>query len=221
MLPKNKVHVTVIKVREFNENKISNISPLQLEKVITEVPRTKGQKSEHHKYHFFHFHLRNFLDDGNVLTSILYYISILSGPLFAATAGSFLCLMPMHNVLEHPEYWYEEVTCRILAAGILYPVINLIRTEYWSNLFFGKRVQTYMLFIAVSPIVLFSSYITYLYFWNIHLELFLPMPLNHIVGGSVLLIIITVFLRFRYTSQVFFCLAESLEKSFSSVHTCM
>ena len=162
-----------------------------------------------------------FLDDGNVLTSILYYISILSGPLFAATAGSFLCLIPMHNVLEHPEYWYEEVTCRILAAGILYPVINLIRTEYWSNLFFGKRVQTYMLFIAVSPIVLFSSYITYLYFWNIHLELFLPMPLNHIVGGSVLLIIITVFLRFRYTSQVFFCWAESLEKSFSSVHTCM
>ena len=138
------------------------------------------------------------------MSSFLYYSSIFSGPILAATAGSFLCLIPIHNVLEQPEYWYEEVTCRILAAGILYPVINLIRTEYWSNLFFEKRVQTYMLFIAVSQIVLVSSYITYLYYWNIHLKLFLPMPLNHIVGGSVLLIIITVFLKFRYTSQFFF-----------------
>ena len=45
MPPKNKVHVSVIKVREFNENKISNKSPTPIEKVITEVPRTTGQKS--------------------------------------------------------------------------------------------------------------------------------------------------------------------------------
>ena len=87
------------------------------------------------------------------MSSILYYISILGGPLLAATAGSFLCLIPIHNVLEQPEYWYEEVTCRILAAGILYPVINLIRTEYWSNLFFEKRVQTYVLFIGLTNVV--------------------------------------------------------------------
>ena len=85
-----------------------------------------------------HFHLSNFyVDDGNVLSFILYQTSILSGPLLAATAGSFLCLIPIHNVLEQPEYWYEEFTCRMLAglaAGILFTINALIRTEYWSNL---------------------------------------------------------------------------------------
>ena len=48
MPPKNKVHVSVIKVREFNENRISSESPAPLEEVNTKVPRTKGQKYKSH-----------------------------------------------------------------------------------------------------------------------------------------------------------------------------
>ena len=119
------------------------------------------------------------------MSSILYYISILGGPLLAATAGSFLCLIPIPNVLEQPQYWYKEFICKMLAGTIPFTITVLIRTEYWSNLVFKKRVQTYMLFTGLSFIIVISIYITYLYYWNFYLELFQPMPLNHLIGGSV------------------------------------
>ena len=145
-----------------------------------------------------HFHLSNFyVDDGNVLSFILYQTSILSGPLLAATAGSFLCLIPIHNVLEQPEYWYEEFTCRMLTAGILFTVNALIRTEYWSNLYFEKRVQTYLLFIGLTNVVGVGVYTTYYYYWT-NIGLFQPMPLNHLVLGTVTLIVITIISKFRY-----------------------
>ena len=41
---KNKVHVSVIEVQEFNENEINQESPTPLDEVITEIPPTTGQK---------------------------------------------------------------------------------------------------------------------------------------------------------------------------------
>ena len=137
------------------------------------------------------------------MSSILYYISILGGPLLAATAGSFLCLIPIPSVLEQPEYWYKEFICKMLAGTIPFTITVLIRTEYWSNLAFKKRVQTYMLFIGLSFIIMISVYITYLYYWNFYLELFQPMPLNHLIGGSVALIFITVTSILRYFHFLF------------------
>ena len=45
---KNKVHVSAIEVQEFDENEISSESPTLIEEVITEIPRTTGQKFESH-----------------------------------------------------------------------------------------------------------------------------------------------------------------------------
>ena len=64
------------------------------------------------------------------LTAILYNLSILSGPLVACVFGSFICLLPIHNVLKEPAYWYEEVLCRMLSSGFLVACQTTVEAEF-------------------------------------------------------------------------------------------
>ena len=126
------------------------------------------------------------------------HLSIMSGPFLASIAGSILCLIPIHNVLEKPEYWYQEIICRVSAGGILHISQILIRTEYWSNFVFVKRMKTYILFIGLHLVLLYGVSLVFYYYWSIWIGAFFPMPLNHLACGSIALIVMTILTLFRY-----------------------
>lgn len=125
------------------------------------------------------------------------YLSILSGPLIASISGSFMCLIPIRNVLKEPEYWFGETMSKIPIA-IPFIIHTLYRTEHWSNFVFEKRMQTYMLFTGLTLIVILTYNMGYYYLWTIYLGFSYPLPLHHLLGGTITLIVITISSTFRY-----------------------
>ena len=137
-----------------------------------------------------------YLDDEN-RSNTFHHFSILSGPLLASLAGSVLCLIPVPNVLEKTEYAFLEITLRNLSGGLLHFCQMMIRTVYWSKFTFEKRMKTYALLLGLQIFLLFSVFMIYYYVWIIYLGFAYPLPLCHIIGGSLILIIITISIAFR------------------------
>ena len=65
--------------------------------------------------------------------SPIYYLSILGSILLSTALGSLFCLIPAHNVLKEPFYWYEYQIS--IVFGVLPFVIwfVLIQAEYKYN----------------------------------------------------------------------------------------
>ena len=41
----------------------------------------------------------------------IHHISVLGGPILATSVASVYCLIPQHNILKEPCYWYEFHLC--------------------------------------------------------------------------------------------------------------
>ena len=129
--------------------------------------------------------------------NILYYVTTMSGPILACVCGSFLTLLPIHSVFEHPNYWYEDSLCRILAAGIVFTCQQLIRADYWSNFTFENKLTTYLLMIGLTFGLHIAINAVYYSIWTTYLGLFQPMPLGHFLVGSIIAVVVNGSFWFR------------------------
>ena len=130
-------------------------------------------------------------------SSVLHYISIISGPVFALLAGSFLCLVPIHNVMEQPQYWYEDQFCRAMALVPLMIGKNLLRAEYWSNFAFKNKWVSFLILAGVGVTTYTGIIIGYYILWVEYQGLSLPLPMNLQLAGSIASIMINITLFFR------------------------
>ena len=125
-----------------------------------------------------------------------YYLSILSGPLLACLCGTFICLVPVHNVLEQPSLWYEDQVFRYLAAiPILFQ--NLVRAEYWSRFTFERKWVSYLLLFCLATTIYVAIIIGYYILWTVYFEYFQPMPMSQHLCGSIMIVFITIAILFR------------------------
>ena len=129
--------------------------------------------------------------------SVLYYLSILSGPLLACVCGSFLTLIPVHNILEEPNYWYEEFICRVLSCGVIVTCQNAIRAECWSNFTFDNKFATYIWLILIGHGLGLCAYAAHFYIWIIHFGFSQPLALSHFLMGTALVLAINTTIYFR------------------------
>ena len=127
--------------------------------------------------------------------NIFYHLSILSGPFLASLAGSILCLIPVPNVLEQPAYAFLEVALRNLSGGLLQLGQMMIRTVYWSKFTFEKKMRTYVLMLGLEIFMLFSIFLIYYYVWTVGFAY--PLPLGHLVAGSITATAIAIASAFR------------------------
>ena len=133
--------------------------------------------------------------------SVVYYLSILSGPLLACVCGSFLTLIPIHNILEEPNYWLEDFIYRILAGGAIATSQNAIRAECWSNFHFKKRLITYIWLIVIGHGLGICAFGAHFYIWIVHFGHSQPLPLGHFMVGTALVIAINTTIYFRYETH--------------------
>ena len=130
--------------------------------------------------------------------SILYHLSLLSGPILACICGSFLTLIPFHNVMKYPSFWYENNICRLLAVGSVFTFQQLIRADYWSNFTFARKVPTYIFMNVLTYVLYFVISICYYFLWTHYFGFYQPMPLDHLIGGSIIAFVINAVLWLRY-----------------------
>ena len=122
------------------------------------------------------------LEDGNEI-SPLYHFSLLSGPIAILAVISVECLIPFHNVLEEPQYWYEHQL--ILAFGVI-PFImgqTLQFLIHWANFTFEKKWTTYFQIIGVGSVTFLMALITYHLVWTELFGYFHPLPISLLVTG--------------------------------------
>ena len=139
------------------------------------------------------------LSFADLKNSVWHYLSILSGPLLACTCGSFMCLIPIHNTLEQPSYWYEDTISRILCGAFILTCQNLLRAEYWSQFSFANKGKTYIVLIGLMHGIQGCAAIVYYYIWTKYMGFYQPMALNHFLCGSVAVLTINFSLWHRYT----------------------
>ena len=127
-----------------------------------------------------------------------YHLTIFSGTLLACANGSFIALIPIHNVLKQPDYWYEDLLCRVFTVGFLFACQILIEAEYWSNFSFKSKRTTYVLVIILTYCLFIGISISYHYFWSLYLGYSHPSAFGQFVA-AIAIIIISFAMLFRIT----------------------
>ena len=107
----------------------------------------------------------------------------------------FFTLIPIHNVLEQPNYWYEEFICRVLSCGVIVTCQNAIRAECWSNFTFDNKFATYIWLILIGHGLGLCAYAAHFYIWTIYLSQ--PLALSHFMMGTALVLAINTTIYFR------------------------
>ena len=132
------------------------------------------------------------------MVKILHYLSILSGPLLACFCGSFLTLIPIRNVLEEFQYWYEDQLYKAIAVVPIFVISLLMKAEYWCNFSFERKYSTYLMSIGLSYCTYFIVITGYHLIWTQYLGHAQPLPMNQHLCGIAMVIEITITIWIRY-----------------------
>ena len=129
------------------------------------------------------------------------YASVLTGPVLACTCATFVCLIPVSNVMEEPEFWYEDqitqffavipllVVCEVWAIGI-----------YWTKFRVEKKLFSFALIFVSGCGIYGISVVAYYLLWTYVLELSLPCPFILYYGGTVACVVGSIAVGFRYST---------------------
>lgn len=144
----------------------------------------------------------------------LHCLSIWSAPFLVWSVTGVQCLLPMHNALKEPQYWYEHQL--ILAFGLLPLFLGhaLITVIYWSNFSFDKKWTTYIQTISIGTMTYSIVLTTYHMIWTHYLDLVLPLPLNLYLTASSSYVAMTSFVGYMCVFSIT-CNRFTYQKSFN------
>ena len=120
----------------------------------------------------------------------LYCLSSFSGPLLAIGAASVYTLIPYHNVLKEPCYWYEfQVAAILVYLPLLVFVSHPLITKYWLN-FELTQSKFYYIVLYVTACGAYICVISIYY--SKWIGLAQPMPMNLYIGATITIVVITL-----------------------------
>ena len=129
--------------------------------------------------------------------SPLHLLSVFSGAMLASIVAGTFCYIPISNVFEKPDKWYEFHF--ILLSGPLHLFLAqiLLLGYYWANFrFIQWRLYLYLNTIGV--FVYCMTQIIYYVYWVHYLNFDPPMPLNLYIGGTASFVSVFLALWFRF-----------------------
>ena len=127
----------------------------------------------------------------------LHYLSWIFGFLLSCWSVALIAIIPQHNILNEPEYWYEIVIfsaswgAPMLSASIFFQCI------YWANINYAKNWATLFTMWSIGAIVTITIMGSYYLIWTFHFKLFAPMPFTYYGNGTFLFAALEVSLWFR------------------------
>ena len=128
-------------------------------------------------------------------------MSILCGIFLACIGTSLLTLIPGHNILKEPQYWYEFMIFGATGWAILGTISVNLHFHYWADISHTQNWSSfiYLIGIAVLFFGLVNSSLNLI--WIYSLGLFPPMPFNYYITATVvgLILFASVFFRYIYS----------------------
>ena len=120
-----------------------------------------------------------------------HYISWLFGVMLTCLTVGLITLLPAHNVLKEPAYWYEIVLFIPIAGWHpLFITAFFLQLEFWSNITYTKNIRSWIIFYMISASTALIFEIIYHYLWIEILGFFPPAPFNGYIGGTMAIFMI-------------------------------
>ena len=126
------------------------------------------------------------------------------GPILACAVGSIFCLIPAHNVLQAPSYWYEYHLCVIFGIFPISMCGILLQVNYWAEFRFDKKWCVYCQVCLIGTGVYITCYLFYYFIWTHVLGLIMPLPFSLLITGSIAYPATFIVIWFRYC-HVLYC----------------
>lgn len=121
---------------------------------------------------------------------LLYCLSSFSGPVLAIGAASIYTLIPYHNVLKEPCYWYEIQIGVVLAfLPFLVFMSHPMMTRYWLEFKSTHSKLSYFVLYVIACGTYISTISVYYSKW---IGLTQPMPMNIYIGATITYVAITL-----------------------------
>ena len=115
---------------------------------------------------------------------------MLSGPALAIAVASIWCLVPFHNVLKEPCYWYETHIAGILAfIPLMVWVIHPLVTEHYLNFDMNGSVISFLFLYFVASGTAITATAIYYCFW---MDLAQPMPFSGMIAVTLAFLVSNV-----------------------------
>lgn len=130
-------------------------------------------------------YLFSFIEKNDEINS-MYYVSWISDILLAILMTSFIVLIPQHNILQEPEYWYEFFILGSLNfTFICTAVITCGCAPLRSNIHYAKNLESFTFIFGLASLCYALANLLYYYIWVHIFGKFSPMPFNLYVSCTI------------------------------------
>ena len=124
-------------------------------------------------------------------------MSIFCGIFLACIGTSLLTLIPGHDILKEPQYWYEFMIFGATGWAITGTVSVNLHFHYWANISHTQNWLSfiYLIGIAIIFFALVNSSLNFI--WTYSLGLFAPVPFNYYITATVVGLVLFASVFFR------------------------
>ena len=182
----------------YSSNKIA---PLEIETLQT-ISSEKGNQNVPPPFSKTeHSSVRQIYDATDNEPDSIHYTSWLFGILLTCIAMIPILIVPWHNALREPFYWYEYHVYFAAPSWLPLVVANYImRLEYWAGIIIYDKKMNLFFFLIGTGGVFYAVITLFHYFVHVYyFELFAPLPYGSQIPGALCgLVFLIPMLFFRY-----------------------
>ena len=137
----------------------------------------------------------------NVINSV-HYISWVSGIILACVWVSVFCLVPQHNVVEEPSYWYELMCISSTAWVSIFTATLILKSAYWADIMYAKNWTSFFCLYGMTAITCILGHSSWNFMWINLLGLFPPVPFVVWHVSTMVLFVMYTALWFRLVHTI-------------------
>ena len=125
-------------------------------------------------------------------------MSIFCGIFLACIGTSLLTLIPGHDILKEPQYWYEFMIFGATGWAITGTVSVNLHFHYWADISHTQNWPSFICLIGIAVLCFALVNSTLNLIWTYSLGLFPPVPFNYYITDGVVGLILFASVFFRY-----------------------
>ena len=110
-------------------------------------------------------------------------------------------LIPVHNLIENPQYWYELPLQETFSLLPLYAAWYVLNCSNWLNVSYIKKMRYFFILWGVFVVGTFIGFSTGYAIWTYALHFRYPIPLNSYAVKGVQGIVVLVLLWFLFPRE--------------------
>lgn len=137
----------------------------------------------------------SFIEDFAI--SPIHYVSWIFDVFLIVAFIGLYTLVPQHNMLEYPGFWYEYLIVLVCGYCVIVSVQMVLQSYYRANLTYAKNWTSGIVVFIIATAVTVLSFLAYHYSWVEILGFYPPMPFIGYITGSLSVYAIFVTLWFR------------------------